>query len=44
LAALNGYGGLWWDLPRLALNLLEGILSTYYKCTLSARAGIAQSV
>jgi hypothetical protein len=26
----------WWDLSKRALSLLEDILSTYYKCTLSA--------
>jgi hypothetical protein len=32
---LNGWGGPWWDVSRCALNLKD-ILSTYYKCTLSA--------
>jgi hypothetical protein len=35
-ASLNGCRGPWWDESRCALNLMEGILSTYYKCTLSA--------
>jgi hypothetical protein len=35
-ASLNGCGGPLWDMSRRALNLMEDILSTYYKCTLSA--------
>jgi hypothetical protein len=35
-ASLNGCCGPWWDMSRRALNLMEGILSIYYKCTLSA--------
>jgi hypothetical protein len=35
-ASLSGRGGPWWDVSRRALNLMEDILSTYYKCTLSA--------
>jgi hypothetical protein len=34
--SLYGCGGPWWDVSRRALNLTEDILSTYYKCTLSA--------
>jgi hypothetical protein len=32
----NGYSGPWWDVSRHVLNLMEDILSTYYKCNLSA--------
>jgi hypothetical protein len=35
-ASLNGGGGPWWDVSRRGLNLKEEVLSTYYKCTLSA--------
>jgi hypothetical protein len=35
-ASLHGCGGPWWDVSRRALNLMEGILSAYYKCALSA--------
>jgi hypothetical protein len=35
-ASLDGCSGPWWDVLRHALNLMEGILSIYYKCTLSA--------
>jgi hypothetical protein len=35
-ASLNGCRSLWWNVLRCALNLMEDILSTYYKCTLSA--------
>jgi hypothetical protein len=35
-ASLNGCGGPWWDVSRRASNLMEVILGTYYKCTLSA--------
>jgi hypothetical protein len=35
-ASLNGCGSHWWDVSRRALNLMEDILSTYYKYTLSA--------
>jgi hypothetical protein len=31
---LNGCGGPWRDVPRRALNFVENILSTYYKCIL----------
>jgi hypothetical protein len=31
-----GCGGPWWDVSRRALNLMEAILGTYYKCILSA--------
>jgi hypothetical protein len=34
-ASLGGCGGPWWDVSRRALNLMEDILNTYYKCTLS---------
>jgi hypothetical protein len=34
-AFLYGCGGPWWDVSRLALNLMEDILNTYYTCTLS---------
>jgi hypothetical protein len=33
---LNGCVGAWWDVSRRALNLMEDILSTSYKRTLSA--------
>jgi hypothetical protein len=33
--SLNGCGGPWCDVSRRSLNLLEDILSIYYKCTLS---------
>jgi hypothetical protein len=33
---LNGCGGAWWVVSRLALNVMEDILSTYYKRTPSA--------
>jgi hypothetical protein len=36
-ATSNGCGGPW-DMSRSALNLVENILSPYYKCTLSARS------
>jgi hypothetical protein len=32
---LSGCGGTWWDVSRPALNFMEEILNTYYKCTLS---------
>jgi hypothetical protein len=32
----NGYGGPWWDVSSLVLNLIEDILNTCYKCALSA--------
>jgi hypothetical protein len=32
---LSGWGCPWWDVSRLALNLKEDILSTYYICTFS---------
>jgi hypothetical protein len=35
-ASLNGCDGPWWDVSRRALNLMGDILSTYYKCILSA--------
>jgi hypothetical protein len=35
---LHGCGGPWGDVSKCALNLMEDILSTYYKCTLSAVA------
>jgi hypothetical protein len=35
-ASLNGCDDPWWDVSRRALNLLEDILSNYYKCTTSA--------
>jgi hypothetical protein len=35
-ASLNGCGVPWWDVSRRALNLMEDILSTYHKCTLTA--------
>jgi hypothetical protein len=35
-ASLNGCGVPWGDASRRALNLVEDILRTYYKCTLSA--------
>jgi hypothetical protein len=35
-ASLHGCGCPWWEVPRRALNLMEDILSTYYKCTHSA--------
>jgi hypothetical protein len=35
-ASLHGRGGPWWDVSRRALNLMKNILSTYYKCVLSA--------
>jgi hypothetical protein len=35
-ASLNGCGGPRWDVSRGAINLMEDILNTYYKCTLSA--------
>jgi hypothetical protein len=35
-AALNGCDGPWWDVSRLAVNLMEDILGSYYNCTLSA--------
>jgi hypothetical protein len=35
-ASLNGCGGPCWDVSRRALNLMEGILSIYYKSILSA--------
>jgi hypothetical protein len=34
-ASLNGCGGQWWDVSRCALNLMQGISSTCYKCTVS---------
>jgi hypothetical protein len=34
--SFNGCGGLWWNVLRRALNLMEDILSIYYKCTVSA--------
>jgi hypothetical protein len=34
--SLHGCDGPWWDVSRRALNLVEDILSTYCKCTLSA--------
>jgi hypothetical protein len=34
--SLNGCGGPWWYVSRRALKLMEGILSAYYKFTLSA--------
>jgi hypothetical protein len=34
-ASLNGRGCRRWDVSRHVLNLMENILSTYYKCTLS---------
>jgi hypothetical protein len=30
------FGRLWWSMMICALNLMEDILSTYYKCTFSA--------
>jgi hypothetical protein len=33
----NGRGGPWWDVSRRALNLMEDIWSTYYKCSLSTK-------
>jgi hypothetical protein len=30
----------WWDVSRRASNLMAGVLSSYYKCTLSAVAQI----
>jgi hypothetical protein len=33
-ASLNGSGCPRWDVSKRALNLMENILSTYYKCTL----------
>jgi hypothetical protein len=36
LASLNGCCGPWFDVSRCKLNLMEDILITYYKCTLSA--------
>jgi hypothetical protein len=36
LASLKGCCGPWWDVSRRVLNLMEDILSTYYKCSLSA--------
>jgi hypothetical protein len=33
--SVNGCDGPWWNVPRRALNLMEDILSTYYKSTLS---------
>jgi hypothetical protein len=35
-ASLSGCGGPWWDVSRPTLNLTEIILSTCYKCTISA--------
>jgi hypothetical protein len=35
-ASLKGCCGPWWDLSRRALNLIDDILSTYWKYTLSA--------
>jgi hypothetical protein len=35
-ASSDGCGGPRWDVSRRALNLMEDILITYYKCTLSA--------
>jgi hypothetical protein len=35
-ASLDGCGGPWWDISTRALNLMEDVLSAYYKCTLSA--------
>jgi hypothetical protein len=35
-ASMNGCSSPWWDASRRGLNLVEDILSTYYKCTLSA--------
>jgi hypothetical protein len=35
-AFLDGCGGPWWDVSRPALNLMEDILNSFYKCTLSA--------
>jgi hypothetical protein len=35
-ATLNGCGGLWWDVSKRVLNLMEDTLRTYYKCALSA--------
>jgi hypothetical protein len=32
-ASFNGWGRPWWDVSRRALNLTEGILSSYYNCT-----------
>jgi hypothetical protein len=34
--SLNECGVPWWDVSRRALNLMEDILDTYYKCTFSA--------
>jgi hypothetical protein len=34
--SLNGCGSPCWDVSRPTLNLMEDILSTFYKCTLSA--------
>jgi hypothetical protein len=34
-ASLSGCGGPWWDVSRRALNLMEDILGTYYRFTLS---------
>jgi hypothetical protein len=34
--SLNGCGGPWWDVSKRELNSMEDILSTDYKCTLSA--------
>lgn len=35
-ASLNECSGPWWDVSRRTLNLMEAILRTYYKCTISA--------
>jgi hypothetical protein len=35
-ASLNGWGGPWWDVSRRALNLMQDILGTDFKRTLSA--------
>jgi hypothetical protein len=35
-ASLAACGGPWWDVSRRTLNLMEDILRTCYKCTLSA--------
>jgi hypothetical protein len=34
-ASMNGCGGPWWNVWRCALNLMEGILGSYYNCTFS---------
>jgi hypothetical protein len=36
MTSLHGCGDPWWDVSRRAVSLMEDILSTYYKYTLSA--------